>query len=629
MKSFRDLTYEDLYDCAGKKTVSRGRSYQRGSQVLKVYQISDKSICGSVRGNKIYDTVVSARDHLTSNCSCPVGRDCKHGVALILAYLEQIKQGKKVSEPPPEEYIRLFQPLLSYEPKKSDTLTFSVEPRTSTPEQYLYSLSKDELIKIILSCLHSTLDIASYLDRRQKINQTSQESSISAIVAEINEVTSQEVEYSDWYEMDEDNMPDYSGILESFTGMFDSGRYGEIIELGLILLQKGGEQVEMDDESGTISSQIEECIGVVAKALKKSDLPIHQRILSAIELIQTDEYTLTDEIRDFINIEHPGQEWSLVADILLEQRNRTTIVKEAQSIHKLKSLEDWIEIALERSGRVDEAIQFLKQLAEEENRYLPLIKLLSRTNHKKDAIEWIQRGVKKTCQDPYAAAQFVREMKKICEESADWLMITALDTEAFLINPDIRGYKQMMISAERAEIADSIRPKIQIYLKGGTLPSSATEGNVFPGLLPETGMTYGRQYAHVDPPVRPLLLEIALLNKDSDEVMEWYIPNAHRLIIGPGQDPDDRVADVIAIKYPEKAIDIWKTLAEKIIEMKNPERYHDAVMILIKVRDVSTKIGKSVEFSEYILHLKTEQLRKRRFIQELAILEGRTIIDDM
>ncbi|MBN1167183.1 MAG: SWIM zinc finger family protein [Methanospirillaceae archaeon] len=61
----------------------------------------------------IYYAVVSARDHLTSKCSCPVGKDCKHGVALILAYLKEIKRGITVPEPPTEEYFRRYQPLLS------------------------------------------------------------------------------------------------------------------------------------------------------------------------------------------------------------------------------------------------------------------------------------------------------------------------------------------------------------------------------------------------------------------------------------------------------------------------------------------------------------------------------------
>ncbi|MBN1167186.1 MAG: hypothetical protein JXA44_08680 [Methanospirillaceae archaeon] len=105
--------------------------------------------------------------------------------------------------------------------------------------------------------------------------------------------------------------------------------------------------------------------------------------------------------------------------------------------------------------------------------------------------------------------------------------------------------------------------------------------------------------------------------------------DTQRLISEQRRNPDDRVADVIAIKYPDKAIEIWKMLTQKIIGMKNPDRYHDAVMILVKVRGASTKIEQKGEFSEYMLHLKTQHAKKRKLIQELAILEGRTILDDM
>ncbi|MBN1167184.1 MAG: hypothetical protein JXA44_08670 [Methanospirillaceae archaeon] len=206
--------------------------------------------------------------------------------------------------------------------------------------------------------------------------------------------------------MDDDNMPDYSGILESFSGLLDMRRSDDIVGLGLILLKSGSVQVEMEDESRSISSQIEECMALVAKALKKSELPVYQRLLIAIELIQTDEYSLASEILDFINLKHPESDWSQVANILLKKRIQGLSGEEGSTYHAQKILADWIEIALERSGRTDGAVLFSTQLAEEENRYLPLIKLLIRTDHKEEAVEWIQRGVKKTCQDPYTKARF-------------------------------------------------------------------------------------------------------------------------------------------------------------------------------------------------------------------------------
>lgn len=78
-----------------QQTASRGRSYQRSGHVSSVYQISDDIICGSVEGTKEYDTVVSVSvsDSLSSRYTCPVRSDCKHGVALMLEYLERLKRG--------------------------------------------------------------------------------------------------------------------------------------------------------------------------------------------------------------------------------------------------------------------------------------------------------------------------------------------------------------------------------------------------------------------------------------------------------------------------------------------------------------------------------------------------------
>ena len=57
--------------------------------------------------------------------------------------------------------------------------------------------------------------------------------------------------------------------------------------------------------------------------------------------------------------------------------------------------------------------------------------------------------------------------------------------------------------------------------------------------------------------------------------------------------------------------------------------YHFAVQYLMKIQDISVKTGKTPEFSEYLHNIKTEHARKKRFIQELSVLEGRTILEDM
>jgi len=627
MKQFRDLSYQDLNSWVGSQTASRGRSYQRSGYVLSVYQISDDIICGSVEGTKEYHTVVSGTEGLSSRCTCPVGSDCKHGVALMMEYLERLKRGVEVSKPPENEYERTYLPLLD-SGSSNFVLPTPVHNQKKDLQAYLQSLSKDDLINIILSGLEGH-DLAVYLNRRQRIEESSSDSSQSAIIAEIELVTSEEVSYSDWYEIDEEDMPDYSGIYESFSALLEAKRYADLISLGHILLEKSAAQLEMDDESGSISSQISECIKVVAKAFERSDLPVHQKILSAIELIKEDEYDLTDDIRGFIHCSDNKSEWSKVADCLLGKNKGEREDGESSSEGDLLYYADWIEMALKRSGRSDEAIEFARRLAEEQNRDLPFISLLLQLNKKMEAIEWIKKSVYKKRFSPYEPIQLFEILRTIYEESGDWLMITALDTEIFMRNPSLYHYKTMMTSAKKAGVSDSIRPYIHAFLKDGILPTSSEEGSILPGILPETGVTLARRNAQVNYPVRDLLLEMAIDGNDPKEVFLWYTPNPRRVINNPRDCLDDRIADAIVKKNPEQAIMIWKQLAETLINLKNPGLYVVAVSFLMKGKAASQKSGKSAEFEEYILHLKTEHAKKRRFIQDLAVLEGKRIIDDM
>lgn len=628
MRPFEDLSYQDLNLWVGQTTASRGRSYQKSGQVSCVYQISLDTICGSVHGTKLYHTMVSIREGISSRCTCPVEYDCKHGVALVLEYLERVKRGITVSKPPEDEYTRRYLPLLDSGPKEPFLTPSIVQNRKKEITEYVRSLSKDELIGIILSGLQGH-DIAVYLDWRERIEKNSSEISLAAVIAEIERVTSQKISYSDWYGMDEEDVPDYSGIYESLSALLEAKRYPDLISLGLTLIQKATAQVEMDDTSGSVSSQISDCMRVVAQALALSDLPVHQKLLSAIEVTLADEYYLTDDIRRFIKRSHPESEWSKVADSLLLKNIGKTEKTGSFSDTFLMSYTDWTLMALERSGRVDEAIAFARRLADEHNRDLLFISLLIRLNKKKEAIEWIQKAMYKNRFSPHELIRLFETLRKIHEESGDWLMITALDTEAFLKNPTLSSYKKMMVSAAKAGVAGSIRPYIHAYLKDGKLPSSLEEVGIIPGLLPETGIFIGRRYAEINHPVRDLLLEMAIDSTDPDEAVLWYIPNSGRVISSPEDCLDDRIADVILEKYPEKAILIWKQLAETVINLKKPGLYQVAVRFLLKGKDASQKIGKSGEFDEYILHLKTEHAKKRRFIQDMAVLEGKRIIDDL
>ena len=94
---FKALTWNDIEAWAGKTIVSRGRSYQRSHQVRGIACTSTGGIVAWVQGTKRYATLVDIeKGNLISACTCPYGDTCKHAVAVVLEYLECLKQNIEV-----------------------------------------------------------------------------------------------------------------------------------------------------------------------------------------------------------------------------------------------------------------------------------------------------------------------------------------------------------------------------------------------------------------------------------------------------------------------------------------------------------------------------------------------------
>ncbi|MEM2759368.1 MAG: SWIM zinc finger family protein [Nitrososphaerales archaeon] len=69
----------------GEETYRSGKQYYDDGHVVTAVKLKDV-VVGEILGISKYNTVVNlSRVH--STCSCPVGTNCKHGVALTLQYL--------------------------------------------------------------------------------------------------------------------------------------------------------------------------------------------------------------------------------------------------------------------------------------------------------------------------------------------------------------------------------------------------------------------------------------------------------------------------------------------------------------------------------------------------------------
>ena len=100
-KKLRALDREALLDWVLEKTARRGEEYR--DRVGEIVSAGD-FLAAKVRGTADYKTnvFVDSYGELLSVCTCPVGMNCKHGVALALRAAEMIRAGESFPGADPE-----------------------------------------------------------------------------------------------------------------------------------------------------------------------------------------------------------------------------------------------------------------------------------------------------------------------------------------------------------------------------------------------------------------------------------------------------------------------------------------------------------------------------------------------
>ena len=104
------FTYEHIEDMAGATTIERGKAYYLEGRV-RLRGIRGDTVTAEVRGSgqRIYTAYLRMEDgYLFSDCSCPVGEDCKHGVAAALAWLAE-NSSANPAVPPLDTWLETLQ----------------------------------------------------------------------------------------------------------------------------------------------------------------------------------------------------------------------------------------------------------------------------------------------------------------------------------------------------------------------------------------------------------------------------------------------------------------------------------------------------------------------------------------
>ena len=100
----RKLNWDDILDWVLERTARRGEEYR--DRVGIVVSVGD-CLAAKVRGTEEYTTnlFLDSYGEFVSVCTCPVGRNCKHGVALALCAAKTLKAGGAFPEEAPENWL--------------------------------------------------------------------------------------------------------------------------------------------------------------------------------------------------------------------------------------------------------------------------------------------------------------------------------------------------------------------------------------------------------------------------------------------------------------------------------------------------------------------------------------------
>ena len=151
-EQFKNLSWDNLREWAGSKIISRGRSYQQQKLVSKLAITDDGTLIALVDGSEEYATKVAMEEDGLPNsiCTCPYEFDCKHGVAVVLEYLERVRNNQPVPKVGKnDEPFSLFDDEDPDNDYDGDHLSLSATDKAKI-DTFLKDKTKTQLVELVL-----------------------------------------------------------------------------------------------------------------------------------------------------------------------------------------------------------------------------------------------------------------------------------------------------------------------------------------------------------------------------------------------------------------------------------------------------------------------------------------------
>jgi uncharacterized Zn finger protein len=621
---FADLTWDDLEQWAGGKIVSRGERYQRQGRVSELAVTGDGGLIAWVSGTEQYATkVVMDEEGLPESvCTCPYGVNCKHGVAVVLEYLEQIGEDRRIPRARDDD-----ERLVLLEGQGEGEMLGEGEPGLPEPvrlevEPFLQDKSKAQLVELLLELAEQHSDIAQDLMDRQEIVSGSTKKLIARLRKEMREVGAAPGWQRHW--SDEGYTPDYSGIRRQLSALLEAGHADEVLALGKELVTVGTRQAEESDDEGETADQVASCMPIIVEALDRSSLSPAAKLAWAVGAVLKDPFEICSDFVGYLDRRHPKEAWSTLADQLLEELktfSRSGGADEFSRNYARDRLSDWAIHALQRAGRADEIIPLCEAEAPRTRSYDRLVGWLIHKHRYEDAERWIREGIRATERELPGIAQSLRnKLKTIRAAHRDLPALAALEVDEFVRSPSHKAFADCEKASREVNVWPSVREHLLAYLESGVLP---WKQKGWP--LPPTDLGVPERVPRQTFPLVEELIDIAIYEKDPERVLYWY-DRRPKSQFGWLRGDEDRIATAIEAYAPDRVVAIWKSKAENLIAQVSPGAYEEAARYLRKAGAVLVREGKQQEWARYLEELRDTHARKRRLIEVLDRLTRKPIL---
>ena len=576
MATLSDMLDEDLLMAlAGDRYFKRGVDYFERGLVHSLAQY-DERIVAEVYGMETYQTQLWLQDdELMSRCTCPLGVEglfCKHCVAVGLAWID---------EPPP------YRPAGEAPAKTGVTM--------EDVRDYLARQDRDMLVRMILD---KAMEDARW--REQLLMKAASRQSGGADINTFRRALRNAFATGDFvdYYAAASYADGVQSAIDGLEALLESGYASDVVELSedaIDLLEDALNCV--DDSDGNLNPIIEQVEDLHYRACETAhpdphglaERLFHRELSSGYgffsHALESYADILGDEGRDTYR-QLVDAEWEKLPE--LAQGDRHSVNYRRQQLNRMK------ETLVSATGNQDELVTVIAKDLSQPDRYLQIAQLYQDADQTDKAMAWAEQGLA-VFQDDYYTGQLGDFLIAAYEQQARFEDAIAIVWRDFSRRPSLQLYRNLKQQAEKAYDWPKWREKALTHVrKGGDAAKQPF---------------HNRRFSQIG---YSLLVEIFLWEGDVEQA--WQAAKSG----GCNDHLWMRLADIRAADHPEDALSVYQPAIEPLINQTNNEAYRQAIDLIIKVKDVMTRIGQAADFEGFIAQLRKTYKRKRNFIKLLG-----------